>query len=132
MARYELDQRQRLLVDQHGSAAELSPATVMQSANARSLDGRQRHRAGPRDELGPHGALSNRAHRKLPNGVQIALPSTGLPGVAVANRISMEFDYRYQVARSIYFGQQTSPVPLSGAYTVTTSLSDPTTAAACL
>ena len=28
MARYELDQRQRLLVDQHGSAAELSPATV--------------------------------------------------------------------------------------------------------
>ena len=49
-------------------------------------DGRQRHRAGPRDELGPHGALSNRAHRKLPNGVQIALPSTGLPGVAVASR----------------------------------------------
>ena len=37
MARYELDQRQRLLVDQHGSAAELSAATVMQSANARSL-----------------------------------------------------------------------------------------------
>ena len=37
MARYELDQRQRLLVDQHGSAAELSPATVMQSANAQSL-----------------------------------------------------------------------------------------------
>lgn len=37
MARYELDQRQRLLVDQHGSAAELSPATVMQFANARSL-----------------------------------------------------------------------------------------------
>jgi hypothetical protein len=37
VARYELDQRQRLLVDQHGSAAELSPATVMQSANARSL-----------------------------------------------------------------------------------------------
>ena len=49
-------------------------------------DGRQRHRAGPRDELGPHGALSNRAHRKLPNGVQIALPSKGLPGVAVASR----------------------------------------------
>ena len=33
-----------------------------------------------------HGAGSNRAHRKLPNGVQIALPSTGLPGVAVASR----------------------------------------------
>ena len=37
MARCELDQRQRLLVDQHGSAAELSPATVMRFTNARSL-----------------------------------------------------------------------------------------------
>jgi hypothetical protein len=37
VARYELDQRQRLLVDQHGSAAEPSPATVMQSANSRYL-----------------------------------------------------------------------------------------------
>ena len=39
-------------------------------------DGPQRHELGPRDELGPHGALPNRAHRNLPNGVQIALPST--------------------------------------------------------
>jgi len=30
--------------------------------------------------------MPNRTHRKLPNGVQIALPSTGLPGVAVASR----------------------------------------------